>query len=51
MKKNSNQNPKDDSHLKDLTPGIQTDANKRGRYETDNQYLQSEELWFRAMHK
>lgn len=43
--------PKDDSNLKELTPGIQTNANKRGEYETDNKYIQSQELWYRAMHK
>ena len=43
---------KDDDNIKGLTPGIQTEKEKRERLPVGpKELLQDEMLWFRAMHK
>lgn len=43
---------KDDDHIKELTPGIQTENEKREKLPVGpEELLQDEMLWYRAMHK
>lgn len=43
---------KDDDNIRKLTPGIQTNVEKRmPDIVTPKELLKDEEIWFRAMHK
>lgn len=43
---------RDDDHIKELTPGIQTEKEKRERLPVGpKELLQDEMLWYRSMHK
>lgn len=43
---------KDDDHIKELTPGIQTNKEKATHLSVGpKELLEDEMLWFRAMHK
>ncbi len=43
---------KDDDHIRELTPGIQTNVEKRMPDKVmPKELLKDEEIWFRAIHK